>query len=175
MSIERAVCWYPADAAELAAIGASLGVRTNDHAIQRDDGSRHRYNGASWVSASFNPILLDTRSSPITTPSAAPAGTAEGTIAATVDRCRLTYLRISAASVTQVEIRFFADSARTLEIYKAPFSGSHDFTGGDYYDRNPATLIDDDGAGLESNSVYYRISNTGGTGSTFDIRLILEQ
>ncbi len=129
------------------------------------------------ITAAGNSFLVDTRVTPITTASAAGGGgTVEGTIAVSAPECELKYLRVKMNTTGQAEIRFFSDAARTDEIYKAPFTGAHDFqVNGDFIDRTPAVLMHTDGiTGLQADSLYYRMTNTGALASTFNLHMLIE-
>ena len=118
---------------------------------------------------------FDNVGSPITTASTIVGADAEGTIDVRTDRGSLTFFKVTASTPTAVEIFLFSDAARTKEIYKAPAdaTGNFDLTTA-FVDRTPTYLRADDGTLLESNSVYYRISNNVGATATFDIELTVE-
>ena len=121
-------------------------------------------------------FLVDARALPIPTPSAGDSGgTAEGTIVVGASECDLRYLKVTmTVPADGAQIRFYSDSARTDEIYLAPSAGDHDFSGGDFIDRIRISLLHTDGVtGLESDSLYYRITNNSGGASTFNIHIAL--
>lgn len=118
---------------------------------------------------------FDNFGSPITTSSTIVGADAEGTIDVRTPSGTMTMLKVTASTPTSVEIFLFSDAARTKEIYKAPAdaTGNYDLTT-PFVDRTPSRLRADDGTTLESNSVYYRISNNVGATATFDIEMTVE-
>ena len=75
-------------------------------------------------------------------------------------------------AATDADVQFFSDSSRSDEIYAEV---AHDFDGdGDFIDRKCISFLNNDGVtGLESNLVYYRMTNNGGSDSTFGIKILL--
>ena len=128
------------------------------------------------ITVAETPFLVDTRVTPIVTSIAGGGGDTLGTIPVVRKECGLKYLRVKMNTPDKAEIRFFSDIARSDLIYKAPFAGSHDFgANGDFIDLVQYTLMHSDGTtGLQTNALYYTISNTSGNPSTFDIHILLE-
>ena len=115
---------------------------------------------------------LDTRGSATTTGTATGAGgTVDFTIAAGAAYVTMQFLRVTVATGTCADatVQFFRDAARTDEIYDAENQDpSTQFT-----DRNPATMVGNDGSALASNTLYGRITNNDAGDATFDVEVIL--
>ena len=122
-------------------------------------------------------VLVDTRVTPHTTSTIAGAGgVGDGEVVVGAPAADLKFLRVTMSSPGLAQIQFFADAARTDEIYKAPFTGDYDFAAdGPYVDRTSATMTSNDGTtGLETNRIYYRITNNSGSSSTFSLFMLVE-
>jgi hypothetical protein len=128
------------------------------------------------VTAITSATLVDTRVTPITTSTVSGfGGVIEDEIVVGAPAAELKYLRVVMTTAGQGQIQFFADAARTDEIYKAPFDGDYDFAAdGAYIDRTAATMTSNDGTtGLETNRLYYRLTNNGASASTFELYMFL--
>ena len=142
----------------------------------RNDGTSFRSTASgtgNWIiQAAGVRRTLDSRSSPHTTPLASSGGgTATGTISVGTANGTMVFLLITASvSITPVDIEFFSDVAKTLPIFT---NLAVDFSS-PLAVRAPTFLMADDGTDLASNSIYYTITNDGGTDSTFDISMIVE-
>ena len=117
---------------------------------------------------------FDNRGSATTTGSASGSGgTVDFTIAAGAAYVTMQYLRVKNASGTCADatIQFFRDAGRTDEIYDAQNKDTSTANG--WVDRNPSTMMGDDGTGLASNIMYGRITNNDAGAATFDVEAVL--
>lgn len=120
----------------------------------------------------FVGVLVDSRGSPLVTPSvSAGGGTHDFTISVGQAYAVMNLLRVASNGglSDDMTLQFFRDAARTDEIYN---SGSQD-PSTQYSDRTPATLIGDSGAALASDTLYGRITNDALAASTFNIEVVL--
>lgn len=115
---------------------------------------------------------FDNRGSATTTGSAAASGgTVDFTLGAGAAYGTMQFLRVVTATGTcaSATVQFFRDAGRTDEIYKA----ENVDTSTQYSDRNPSTMMGDDGSGLASNTMYGRITNNDAGAATFDIEAVI--
>jgi len=114
---------------------------------------------------------FDNRGSPVVTGAVGPAGQADFTIAAGAGYVAQQFLRVVTATGTcaNANVQFFRDSARTDEVYSALNKDPST----QYTDRNPATLMGDDGSALQSDTLYGRITKNDAGTATFEIEAVL--
>jgi len=113
---------------------------------------------------------VDKRGASKTTTSSASAsgGTATGSINLGIDSGAAIYLKVTAnGNTTNSNIEFWRDSGKTDQIYQA--TGKDAYTSA-FADGTPWSLIT--ASDLESQSIYYTITNNGSNASTYDIELL---
>ncbi len=115
--------------------------------------------------------LLDNRGSPTATGAVAMGGLADFTLAAGAGYVSMQFLRVVTASGTcaNANVQFFRDAARTVQVYSALNKNPST----QYTDRNPAALLGDDGADLELDTLYGRITKNDTGTATFEIEAVL--
>lgn len=113
----------------------------------------------------------DNRSSPIVTASAASGGgTLEGEIELTDGVLLGKFLHFTAnGNTNDTTLEMFADAARTRVLY---LKENFDAFTEPFVDGTPFALFDLEG-NLEDATLYYRVTNNGGTSSTYDIVLVV--
>lgn len=121
--------------------------------------------------------MLDNRAAPLVTGNATSGG---GTVDFTLDvksvNGRGVWLKVvsDAASVGGV-VEFFSDAARTKLVYQADIkAGSPPVDSDTLIDGTSWTAIADDGTDLESGTLYGRVTNNGGSDSTYTVTLVFE-
>lgn len=130
---------------------------------------RRRYDNRQVVASADR---LPAAAPVILTGTVAPAGTADFSIADVCTDGKLLFLRVVATGALSdnVKVQLFRDAARTVEIYAVVgVDPSTQFT-----DRNPATLMGDDGATLENRTIYGRLTNNAASGDDFEIEAVVE-
>lgn len=115
-------------------------------------------------------VCRDSRGAPDVTASiASGGGTGDFTVAANRTYATLKWLRIvsnGASSGGQIDL--YVDAARTLLAFSDTWAGTS------YVARSPVTLIGDAGQALESSLIYARLTNNGGSASTYNLETVLE-
>jgi len=114
---------------------------------------------------------FDNRGSPIVTGAVGPAGQADFTIAAGAGYVTSQFLRVVTGTgvCADANVQFFRDSLRTVQVYSALNKDPST----QYTDRNPATLMGDDGSALELDTLYGRITKNDAGTATFEIEAVL--
>lgn len=113
--------------------------------------------------------IFDSRSSPVTTGSAASGGgTVDFSIATTLATPLVQYLDVTAIGITLVsDVRFYRDAARTSLVYEAL---ARDAFTTPFVDATPWAGFNRAGD-LENGALYGRITNNGANASTYDVRI----
>jgi len=132
---------------------------------------------SAGISATAGQVLtFDNRGAPLTTGNATGGGgTTNFTMDVGASYGELKYLRVRTATgaCADATIQFFYDAARTPvtgEIYDAENKDTSTTNG--WVDRNPATMMGDDGTALESNTLYGTITNVDVDDATFSVELV---
>jgi hypothetical protein len=122
--------------------------------------------GITTTASTGQVLAYDNRGDALTTGSAtASGGTVDFDFDVVVSYGEMKFLRVVTADAT---VQFFRDSGRTDEIYDAENVDPST----QYTDRNPATMMGNDGSNLASNTMYGRITNNDAGAATFDVELV---
>lgn len=115
--------------------------------------------------------LVDTRGTPESLgPIADSGGTDTFEIDCPAEDMELLFLRVVATGslCDDVTIEFFRDAARTDQVYALENVDPST----QYTDRNPATVVGDDGSSLENSTLYGRMTNNSASTDSFEIELV---
>ena len=109
---------------------------------------------------------FDNRGSPITSPAAAPAGTADFTVPLGLPSGSATWFKlVSVTGSVGGNIKIYSDVARTKLIYEANFTTTEHIEG------TPWSSIADDATDLESDTLYCTVRNDGSLTSTYTMQM----
>lgn len=104
----------------------------------------------------------------VTSSASSGGGTATGSISMGIDSGVNVYLKVTAnGNTTDSDIEFWRDSGKTDQVYQT--LGVDAFTSA-FADGTPWSLVT--ASNLESQSLYYTITNNGANASTYDIELL---
>ena len=112
---------------------------------------------------------FDNRGSPVTSPAAAPAATADFTVSLGLPVGTASWFKlVSVAGSVGGNIKIYSDVARTKLIYNANFTTTEHIEG------TPWSSIADDGTDLESDTLYCTVTNSGSLTSTYTMEMRFE-